>query len=142
MKVMLHFNRTVGYFWNIFLGWFCSFLVLPPWRTTPFQSLDAFGVKSEKRILQLAKNVLQRSTFCIKRTIKFRNEYASRKVWYSDWEEWKFISFLKELMYKNIVFDSDFKVKQSGMYSFMPHFQFKFLKDLNNSLPLLIAQTP
>ena len=39
----------------------------------------------------------------------------------------KFISFAKELIYKNIILDSDVKVNKSGMSSFLLHFQFEFL---------------
>lgn len=36
----------------------------------------------------------------------------SRKILYSDHEEWKFIFPVKELIYKNTIFYSDFKVKK------------------------------
>ena len=45
----------------------------------------------------------------------------------SDYEERKFISFVKEFIYKNIIFHSDFKSKKSDMCSLILHAQFKLL---------------
>ena len=36
-------------------------------------------------------------------------------MWHSDYEIWKFISFVKELTYENVIFDSDAKVKKSDV---------------------------
>ena len=45
----------------------------------------------------------------------------------SDYEERKFITFVKEFIHKNIIFHSDFKGKKSGTCSLILHAQFKLL---------------
>ena len=50
--------------------------------------------------------------------------------------KWKFIFFTNEPIHKNIIFDSDVKIKKSSLCFFMLHFQLKLpgveiLKEFN-----------
>ena len=54
--------------------------------------------------------------------MKYGTGYVTRELGYSYYKEKNFTSFVKELIHKNITFDSDVKVKESGVCSFMLHF--------------------